>query len=330
MITLGKFTFTAPLVVLAPMAGISDLPFRRLCQQQGCHFTVAEMVNAHPELLNSAQSQTRMQFDDNPAFPKIVQLAGGDPLFMAEAAQLMQARGADVIDINMGCPAKKVGQQNAGSALLSDLPMVEKILAATVKAVSIPVTLKTRIGFDANNINLLTVGAIAADCGIAAISVHGRHRAQRFKGQAQYREIAALKAQNRLPVIVNGDICSSEQARQLIQDYGFDGVMIGRAAQGNPWLFAEIRRQVDPKWQAPPHHPYQDIQTHIRDLHRLYPSHISALIARKHLHWYFVHHPHYLQQREAINHSRDQDSQSAIIRAFETYDSAGCEKSTRQ
>lgn len=184
MITLGKYHYPDPVVLLAPMAGISDLPYRRICQRFGSHYTIAEMVSARPELLATEQTQTRLQFDDNPNFPKIVQLAGGDPFLMAEAAQLMQAKGADVIDINMGCPAKKVGQQNAGSALLSDLPQVEKILRATVNAVKIPVTLKTRIGFTDDTLTLDTVGKMAEDTGITAITVHGRTRAQRFSWQS--------------------------------------------------------------------------------------------------------------------------------------------------
>lgn len=311
MISLGRFHYPDPVVVLAPMAGISDLPFRRLCQKLGSHYTIAEMICARPELLNTRDSQLRLQFDDDPAYPKIVQLVGGNGQIMAETAQLMQENGADVIDINMGCPAKKVGQQNAGSALLAFPDQVKTILTAVVNAVSIPVTLKTRIGFNDQQVNIAQIGLLAEEAGVAAITVHGRTRAQRFRGQARYQEIGDLKSRLSIPVIVNGDISQPEQAKALINAYGFDGVMIGRAVQGNPWLLGQIREALSPDFQVAENCPAEIIKNHILALHSLYGHH-GERIARKHLHWYFATHPDYPSLRETINQGTNKD-QLALI-----------------
>ena len=227
------------------MAGVSDLPFRRLCQQNGADYSTAEMISAKPELLHTAYSAARLQFDLDPRYPKIVQLVGGDAALLAEAALLMQAKGADIIDLNMGCPAKTVAKQQAGSALLADLRQVEKILTAVVRAVNIPVTLKTRLGYHDGQPVIAEVARIAEACGIAALAVHGRSRAQRYQGEADYATIAAAKAKTRLPVIANGDIKSAEQAKTLLDRYGFDGIMIGRAALGDPWLFARCQTLIN-------------------------------------------------------------------------------------
>lgn len=295
------------------MAGVSDRPFRSLCQRYGADFSVAEMISAKPELMRSKLSQTRLQFDADPRYPKIVQLVGGDPALMAEAAQLMQARDADVIDINLGCPAKKVGKQNAGSALLADLKQVAAILRATTRAVSIPVSVKTRLGFNEQQPTLAECARIAEDCGITLLSVHGRTRAQRFQGRAHYEPIAEIKARSQLPIIVNGDITSAAQAQRLIADYGFDGVMIGRAAQGNPWLFAECQARINQRGAPAITHSH-DIHEHIRALHALYGAQ-GVLIARAHLHHYYRHHPNYQREhRSCINQAHNEAAQTALIK----------------
>ena len=315
MITLSRFTFTPPLVVLAPMAGVSDLPFRRLCQQSGAHYTVAEMISAKPDLMDTRLSATRLQFDPDPASPRIVQLVGGDAALMAEAAQIMQAKGADIIDLNMGCPAKVVGKQQAGSALLGDEAQVERILRRVVSSVRIPVTLKTRLGTDEQHINIRRIARIAEDAGIQLLAVHGRTRAQKFRGQAQYTEIAAVKAQASIPVLVNGDISDAAQAKTLIDSYGFDGVMIGRAAQGNPWLLAAVRRALHPAYRATLPPARQLIDAHTRALHALYGAH-GLLIARKHLHSYGQTLKLPRAYREAVNAASAPAAQLDLIREW--------------
>lgn len=310
-ITLGKFRYPRPVVVLAPMAGISDLPFRRLCQENGADFTVAEMISAKPDLLNTPEAIRRLSFDDNPRYPKIVQLLGADPALMAEAAQLMQAKGADIIDINMGCPAKTVAKQQAGSALLADLKQAERILRAVVNAVKIPVTLKTRLGVNPHNINLSEVGKMAVASGIALITVHGRTRAQKFTGNADFKAIAALKNISPIPVIANGDIHNAQRACELIARYGFDGVMIGRAAQGNPWLFAQCQQQINGITPAKVM-PHEQICRHIQQLHAHYGKH-ATYIARQHLHAYFRLDPAYPSLRRYINRAPDYHSQLHLL-----------------
>ena len=274
--SLGPYHYPQPVIVLAPMAGVSDLPFRRLCQENGADYSTAEMISAKPELLHTAHSATRLQFAPDPRYPKIVQLVGGDAALMAEAALLMQAKGADIIDINMGCPAKTIARQQAGSALLADLKQVEKILAAVVRAVNIPVTLKTRLGYrDGEPV------------------------------------IAEVKAKNRLPVIANGDIVSAAQAKNLLDRYGFDGLMIGRAALGDPWLFARCQAAINGR-ALPATDKNAQIRSHLRALHEHYGAQATA-IARKHLHAYLRPHPDYPALRPAINHAAHLDAQLALI-----------------
>lgn len=315
MITLGTFTFPAPLAVLAPMAGVSDLPFRRLCQQSGAHYTVAEMISAKPDLMDTRLSETRLQFDPDPRFPRIVQLVGGDAGLMAEAARMMVEKGADVIDLNMGCPAKVVGRQQAGSALLGDEAQVARIIARVVESVNVPVTLKTRLGTDEGNINIGRIARIAADGGIRLLAVHGRTRAQKFRGQARYAEIAAVKNHIAIPVIANGDITSAAQAKQLVHTYGFDGVMIGRAAQGNPWLFADVRRAFDPAFADTLPAASELIPAHTRALHELYGAH-GLLIARKHLHCYGATFSLPRAFREAVNRATALATQLAVVQEW--------------
>ncbi|MDO5091793.1 MAG: tRNA dihydrouridine synthase DusB [Cardiobacteriaceae bacterium] len=312
MITLGRFHYPDPVVVLAPMAGVSDLPFRRLCQQSGAHYSVAEMISAKPDLMATELAETRLSFDSDANTPRIVQLVGGDAALMAEAAQMMVAKGADIIDINMGCPAKVVGKQQAGSALLADETQVAKILEKTVNAVRVPVTLKTRLGPDCGRVNIARIARIAEDAGVQLLAVHGRSRAQKFRGDARYEDIAQVKKNLRIPVIVNGDIDCPDKAKTLIARHGFDGVMIGRAAQGNPWLFTEMRRALDPAFAASLPAPAALIHEHTEALHTLYGRQ-GLLIARKHLHSYgqTFHLPR--AYREAVNTALDPAAQLALI-----------------
>ena len=308
---LGSYHYPQPVIVLAPMAGVSDLPFRRLCQQNGADYSTAEMVSVKPDLLHTDLAQNRLQFDPDPHYPKIVQLVGGDPALMAEAALVMQAKGADIIDINLGCPAKTVARQQAGSALLADLGQVAKILAAVSRAVSIPVTVKTRLGYHDDQPTLFELAAIAEDNGIAALAVHGRSRAQKYNGTADHAAIGALKNRTRLPIIANGDIRDAAQAKTLIDRYGFDGIMIGRAALGDPWLFARCQALINGR-DIPAAAKNTQIRAHLRDLHQHYGAQATA-IARKHLHAYLRPHPDYPALRPAINHAAHLDAQLALI-----------------
>ena len=223
---------------LAPMAGVTDLPFRRLCRRMGAALAAGEMLSADPRLWDTEQSRRRRDHSGEPG-PRVVQIAGGDPQAMADAARRNADAGAEVIDINMGCPAKRVCNKEAGSALLRDESLVAAILEATVRAVDVPVTLKIRTGWDPSARNGVAVARIAEQAGIEALAVHGRTRACRFEGAAEYATIAAIKQAVRIPVIANGDIGSAEQAARVIAATGADGVMIGRAAQGRPWIFRE-------------------------------------------------------------------------------------------
>ena len=224
---------------LAPMAGVTDLPFRRLCRRLGAALAAGEMLAADLRLWDTAESRRRRDHTDEPE-PRVVQIAGGDAQAMAEAARRNVAAGAQVIDINMGCPAKKVCSKDAGSALLRDEANVAAILAATVAAVDVPVTLKIRTGWAPDQRNAVSIARIAEDSGICALAVHGRTRACRFNGAAEYETIAAVKRAVRMPVIANGDIDSAAKAVAVLHATGADGVMIGRAAQGRPWIFREI------------------------------------------------------------------------------------------
>src|SRR3977135_3324264 len=226
-------------LIVAPMAGVTDRPFRQLCKAMGAGMAVSEMISANSQLWNTAKSQRRSDHQGE-VQPISVQIAGADPQMMADAARHNVQRGAQIIDINMGCPAKKVGNITAGSALLRDEPLVGRILDSVVAAVEVPVTLKIRTGWDVHNRNAVRVAKIAESSGIQALSVHGRTRACGFAGDAEYDTIAAVKSQVGIPVIANGDIDSPEKPRDVLSHTGADAIMIGRAAQGRPWIFREI------------------------------------------------------------------------------------------
>ena len=228
-------------LILAPMAGVTDQPFRQLCRRLGAGMVVSEMVTSDVRLWNSRKSRLRLLHEGDPE-PRSVQIAGGDPQMLAEAAARNVELGAQIIDINMGCPAKKVCNKAAGSALMKDEKLVSEILEAVVGAVDVPVTLKIRTGWDRQNKNGLSIARIAEESGIAALAVHGRTRADLYTGNAEYETVAAIKQAVAIPVFANGDIDTPEKARLVLDKTGADGLLIGRAAQGKPWIFREINR----------------------------------------------------------------------------------------
>lgn len=274
--------------VLAPMAGVTDLPFRQLCREMGAGLVVSEMVAADPSTWSSRKSRLRIQFADEPA-PRSVQIAGYDPLMMAEAARFNVKQGAEIIDINMGCPAKKVLKKAAGSALLQHPDLVRDILHAVVDSVDVPVTLKIRTGWDRQNRNAVTIAKIAEDAGIAALAIHGRTRACRFVKEVEYDSIADVVSAVSMPVIANGDITSPEKALAVLQHTGAAAVMIGRAAQGNPWIFQQINHFLECGEVAakPSIEEAQRVMCrHLLALHDFYGEIAGVRIARKHIGWY--------------------------------------------
>lgn len=274
--------------VLAPMAGISDAPFRKLCRRFGAAMTTSEMTTADTRLWQSPKSRFRLDLDMD-AEPCVVQIAGADPAQMAEAARACVARGARIIDINMGCPAKKVCNRLAGSALLQDEQQVQRILDAVVAAVDVPVTLKIRTGWEPQHRNGVRIAELAEQAGIRSLAVHGRTRACRFKGAAEYQTIADIKKAVSIPVIANGDIRDSEKSLEVLRVSGADALMIGRGAQGRPWIFAELNKIFDNKKTILPLEKKQvrDIMLdHLDDLYRFYGDETGVRVARKHLSWY--------------------------------------------
>ena len=273
---------------VAPMAGVTDRPFRQLCKKFGAGLAVSEMVASNSLLWGSEKTRRRANHDGE-VDPISVQIAGADPDMMADAARYNVEQGAQIIDINMGCPAKKVCNAMAGSALLRDEALVGRILEAVVDAVEVPVTLKYRTGWDSGNRNALRVAKIAEASGIRLLSLHGRTRACGFSGQAEYDTIRAVKAASPLPVIANGDISTPEQARQVLEYTRADGVMIGRAAQGRPWIFREIEHYLatGEKLDAPLVTEIHEVLVeHLYDLYSFYGRERGVKIARKHISWY--------------------------------------------
>lgn len=287
MFQIGQHTIDSQ-VILAPMAGVTDLPFRRLCKQLGAGMVVSEMITSDTRLWSSRKSSYRLQ-KDNDAGLNVVQIAGGDPEMMAEAARANAANGAHIIDINMGCPAKKVCNKAAGSALLKDETLVREILQATVAAVELPVTLKIRTGWAPHCRNGETIARIAEDAGIQALAVHGRTRACGYKGEAEYDTIARIRQTIDIPLFANGDINSPQKARQVLDYTGADAVMLGRPAQGNPWIFREISHYLKTGKMLPSPTATEVKNTlleHISALYRFYGDYAGIRIARKHVGWY--------------------------------------------
>jgi len=275
-------------LVVAPMAGVTDRPFRQLCKRLGAGLAVAEMVAANPQLRNTEKSQQRTDHTGE-VEPIVAQIAGADPKQMADAARYNVARGAQIIDINMGCPAKKVCNVAAGSALLQNEPLVAAILAAVVGAVEVPVTLKIRTGWNRGNRNAVRIARIAEDNGIAALAVHGRTRECGFVGPVEYDTIRDVKQAVAIPVIANGDVDAPEKARAVLSRTGADALMIGRAAQGRPWIFREIRHYLDRGERLPPPAVGEIrgvILEHLAAHYAFYGEATGVRVARKHLGWY--------------------------------------------
>jgi tRNA-dihydrouridine synthase B len=275
-------------LIVAPMAGVTDRPFRQLCKRMGAGMAVSEMVTSNSLLYGSAKTLRRANHDGE-VEPIAVQIAGADPRMLAEAARYNVHQGAQIIDINMGCPAKKVCNVMAGSALLQDETLVARILETVVKAVPVPVTLKIRTGWDSSHRNALNVARIAEQCGIRSLAIHGRTRACGYTGHAEYDTIAEVKARVGIPVVANGDITSPEKAKHVLDHTGADAIMIGRAAMGRPWIFREIQHylQTGTHLPAPETTEIQQVLTaHLHDLYAFYGEYTGLRMARKHISWY--------------------------------------------
>ena len=308
----------APALVLAPMAGVTDKPFRQLCKQLGAGLAVSEMTISNPKLWHTQKSLHRMDHVGEPA-PISVQIAGTEPAQLADAARYNVDHGAQIIDINMGCPAKKVCNAWAGSALMRDEPLVARILEAVVNAVDVPVTLKIRTGWNVDHRNGLQVARIAEGAGIAALAVHGRTRDQQYTGAAEYDTIAAIKAALRIPVMANGDIDSPQKAAFVLQATGADALLIGRAAQGRPWIFREVAHYLATGESLPPPTlpEVRDILLgHLRALHDFYGEHQGVRIARKHLGWYAKDRPENIAFRAVVNRAETAVDQIDLTRDY--------------
>ncbi|AVP91816.1 tRNA dihydrouridine synthase DusB [Aeromonas rivipollensis] len=314
---IGPHTLETPLIV-APMAGVTDRPFRELCLRLGAGMAVSEMLLANPDVWDTQKTRMRMGHSAETGL-RSVQIAGADPEMMAFAARYNVEQGAQIVDINMGCPAKKVNKKLAGSALLRQPDLVRTICQAVVNAVKVPVTLKIRTGWDPDNRNGEEIARIAEDCGIAALAVHGRTRSCLYKGEAEYDTIRAIKQAVSIPVVANGDIDSPEKARYVLDYTGVDAVMIGRAAQGRPWIFREIRHFLETGTKLPPP-DREEVRTlmneHVTNLHQFYGAYLGARIARKHVGWYLDEEE---TGREFRKHFNALDCADAQLNALEMY-----------
>ncbi|MDO9270602.1 MAG: tRNA dihydrouridine synthase DusB [Methylobacter sp.] len=303
-------------LILAPMAGISDRPFRELCKQFGAGLAVSEMVASNPALRQHKRTLLKVDHGGETGI-RSVQILGTDPQQMADAAKLNAQRGAQIIDINMGCPAKKVCSVAAGSALLKDEALVKRILDAVVNAVDIPVTLKIRTGWDLHSRNAVEIARIAENAGIAALTIHGRTRACKFDGQAEHETLKKVKQTISIPVIANGDIDSPEQARFVLHSTGADAIMIGRAAQGNPWLFSQISHFINHgKHLEKPTITdiHSTLMNHLDKLYSFYGNASGVRIARKHIAWYFKHLGSVAQETQStINQAQCPSQQITLI-----------------
>jgi tRNA-dihydrouridine synthase B len=314
---IGTYTLKNKLI-LAPMAGVTDRPFRQLCKQLGAGMAVSEMISSNSLLWGSEKTKRRANHDGETE-PRCVQIAGADPKLLAKAAQYNAENGAQMIDINMGCPAKKVCNVMAGSALLKDETLVSKILEAVVNAVQVPVTLKIRTGWDKEHRNGVRIAQIAEQAGVQALAIHGRTRANGFSGEAEYDTIAAIKATIKIPVIANGDIRSPEKAKYVLDYTSADAVMIGRAALGYPWIFREIDHYLKTGEKLPPPSLTEIRDTllaHLDNLYQFYGEYTGVRIARKHLSWYSKGQPHGAAFRNTVNRVETRLEQLKLTQAF--------------
>ncbi|MCU7553486.1 tRNA dihydrouridine synthase DusB [Alteromonas sp. ASW11-19] len=316
-------------LMLAPMAGVTDRPFRQLCRRMGAGLVVSEMLSSNPRVWKTAKSMSRMDHTGEDGI-RSVQIAGADPELMAQAAQFNVGNGAQIIDINMGCPAKKVNKKLAGSALLQYPDLVESIIKAVVNAVDVPVTLKIRTGWNTDNRNGVEIARIAEQNGIQSLAVHGRTRACMYKGDAEYHTIRDIKGAVSIPVIANGDITSPEKAQHVLEYTGADGVMIGRGAQGNPWIFKQILHFLETGENlAPPllSEQHQVLHEHVANVHAFYGDITGVRIARKHVGWYLAEHDKERQFRKTFNAIEQADAQ---LNALDDYFQSLQSRETRQ
>lgn len=305
-------------LIVAPMAGVTDRPFRQLCKSMGAGMAVSEMVSSNSLLWGSEKTRRRANHEGE-VDPISVQIAGADPAMMADAARYNVAQGAQIIDINMGCPAKKICNVMAGSALLQDQPLVGRILDAVVGAVNVPVTLKIRTGWDTQHKNALAVARIAENAGVQALAIHGRTRACAYTGHAEYDTIAVVKAGVKIPVIANGDITTPEKAQHVLEYTGADAIMIGRAAQGRPWIFREINHYLatGEHLQLPEvAEIHRVLIEHLHDLYDFYGEYSGVRIARKHISWYTKGLVGSAGFRHAMNQLQTTDQQLSAVNEF--------------
>ena len=305
-------------LIAAPMAGVTDRPFRQLCRSLGAGMTVSEMITSRPDLRNSRKTRLRMEHEGEPG-PIIVQIAGGSPEMMAEAARFNVDHGAQIIDINMGCPAKKVCRLAAGSALLRDTRLVQEILGSVVNAVDVPVMLKIRTGWSRQTRNALEVARIAEESGIQALTIHGRTREDRFSGEAEYQTIREVKSEIKIPVIANGDITCEKKAKMVMDFTAADAIMIGRKAQQRPWIFRQIQHYLSTG--KVPEEPTTDqkkqwLINHLNNLYAFYGETQGIKIARKHINWQLGTYPDYHLIKPALMQVAYADEQINAINDF--------------
>lgn len=314
---IGPYEIANPLA-LAPMVGVTDRFFRQLCRSLGAGYAVSEMLAANPALRDTRKARLRSDFEGESS-PVAVQIAGSDPQWMADAAVYNRDQGAEIIDINMGCPAKKVCNKLAGSALLSHPEQVHAILAAVVAAVDVPVTLKIRTGPNPQERNGVKIARMAEQGGIAALAVHGRTRSDRFKGEAEYDTIRAICDAVSIPVFANGDISTPVKAVEVLQHTGADGLMIGRAAQGNPWIFREVAHYLETGELLPAptaNEVHRVMKRHLQQLHRSYGEATGVRVARRHISWYLDGRPGAESVRRKLMRTDSTDEQFSLLRNY--------------
>jgi tRNA-dihydrouridine synthase B len=305
-------------LILAPMAGVTDRPFRQLCRRMGAGMAVSEMVSSNSLLWGSKKTLRRADHQGE-SDPRSVQIAGSDPVMMAEAARFNAGNGAQIIDINMGCPAKKVCKVDAGSALLRDRGLVESILRAVVAAVEVPVTLKIRTGWSRERRNAVDIALLAEDCGVQALSIHGRTREDRFQGEAEYETIRRVKSRVGIPVIANGDIDSAKKAQMVMDFTAADAIMVGRIAQQRPWIFRQIDHYLSTGETAG--EPADELKQawligHLKNLYAFYGEHQGVQIARKHINWQLAHRDDYYRVKPLLMQAQTATQQLDTIEAY--------------